>query len=151
MATVKSRSESGGEVALPGTRALRLLKVRRKDELVRKVQSGFDVALLGNLVEASGLTGERIAAMTGISKRTLRRRQASGHLTADESDRLLRASRIFEMALDLFEGNAADARRWLLASSAALGGSAPIEYASTEVGAREVEQLIGRLMHGVFA
>jgi uncharacterized protein (DUF2384 family) len=32
-----------------------------------------------------------------------------------------------------------------------LGGKTPLEYADTEPGAREVEDLLGRLEHGVFS
>jgi uncharacterized protein (DUF2384 family) len=32
----------------------------------------------------------------------------------------------------------------------ALGGAVPVDIAKTEVGAREIENIIGRLEHGVF-
>jgi uncharacterized protein (DUF2384 family) len=32
-----------------------------------------------------------------------------------------------------------------------LGGAVPLEYAETEVGAREVENLLGRIEHGVYS
>jgi uncharacterized protein (DUF2384 family) len=37
-----------------------------------------------------------------------------------------------------------------MAPQRALGGAVPLEIAKTEVGAREVEQIIGRLEQGVF-
>jgi putative toxin-antitoxin system antitoxin component (TIGR02293 family) len=49
----------------------------------------------------------------------------------------------------LFEGDANAARQWLTAPQPALGGSTPGDYAATELGAREVENLIGRLEHGI--
>ncbi|HSK74788.1 MAG TPA: antitoxin Xre/MbcA/ParS toxin-binding domain-containing protein, partial [Pyrinomonadaceae bacterium] len=66
------------------------------------------------------------------------------------SDRLLRISRIFALSIELFEGNIEDARRWLLSSQKALGNKTPFAMSKTEIGAREVENLIGRLEHGVF-
>ena len=42
------------------------------------------------------------------------------------------------------------ARRWLLTPQRALVGAIPLEIAKTEVGAREGEQIIGRLEQGVF-
>jgi uncharacterized protein (DUF2384 family) len=33
----------------------------------------------------------------------------------------------------------------------ALGGRSPLDFAQTEPGAREVENVIGRLEHGVFS
>jgi putative toxin-antitoxin system antitoxin component (TIGR02293 family) len=58
---------------------------------------------------------------------------------------------MFERAVELFEGDVAGAVRWLASAKRALGGQAPLTYSRTEVGAREVENLIGRLEHGVFS
>ena len=145
----QSTSEKTVVPAIPGTKLLGI-KVRRQSELVGKVKAGFRFEHLLQLEEQSGLTRERICQFAGIAPRTLARRQRTGQLTSEESDRLLRSARIFEMVVDLFEGDEDEARRWLLAPSKALGGVSPLEFTSTEVGAREVENLIGRLQHGVF-
>lgn len=68
----------------------------------------------------------------------------------EESDRLVRASRIFGRALSLCEGDRDAAKHWLSEPQKALGGTVPLILARTEVGALEVERLIGRLEHGVF-
>jgi putative toxin-antitoxin system antitoxin component (TIGR02293 family) len=70
-------------------------------------------------------------------------------LRPDESDRLVRAARVFSQAVGLFEGDGNAARQWLTVPQPALGGSTPWEYAATDLGAREVEGLIGRLEHGI--
>ncbi len=75
----------------------------------------------------------------------------SGRLAPDESERLLRVSMLFEKAVDLFDGDVAEATRWLRSPQRGLGGPSPLEFARTEVGAREVENLIGRLEHGVIS
>jgi len=72
-------------------------------------------------------------------------------LTPHESERLLRLALVFEKTVDLFEGNADAARDWLNTSNKALAGESPLAMVETEIGAREVEDLIGRLEHGVFA
>jgi putative toxin-antitoxin system antitoxin component (TIGR02293 family) len=56
---------------------------------------------------------------------------------------------MFGMALDLFAGELEEARRWFVAPQVALGGAAPIDYAVTDVGSRELETFIGRLEHGI--
>ena len=58
---------------------------------------------------------------------------------------------VFGRALELFEGDARVAERWLSSPKRALGGAVPYELAKTEAGVREVEGLIGRLEHGVFS
>lgn len=118
--------------------------------LVREIKSGFAFARLESFHEASGLPWGRIAHLTGIPQRTLSRRQREGRLAPDESDRLVRAVRLFQLAVDLFEGDAPAARRWLETPQRALSGAVPLDLASTGVGARCVEDLITRLEHGVF-
>jgi putative toxin-antitoxin system antitoxin component (TIGR02293 family) len=57
---------------------------------------------------------------------------------------------VFAHALRLFEGDRDAAKGWLSRPQKALGGLPPVSVARTEVGALEVERLIGRLDHGVF-
>ena len=42
------------------------------------------------------------------------------------------------------------ARKWLKEPAWALGDVAPLAYADTELGSKEVEELLGRIEHGVF-
>jgi putative toxin-antitoxin system antitoxin component (TIGR02293 family) len=66
-----------------------------------------------------------------------------------ESDCLVRADRILSLAVGLFDGDDEAARRWRTHPQQALGGSTPWDYAGTEIGAREVENLLGRLENGI--
>ncbi len=125
------------------------LRTENAAELVALVEEGFEFERVGRFQEASGLSLERIARAAGIPLRTLARRQAQGRLGRDESDRLLRVARVFDLAVDLFEGDTAGARAWLQRPQPGLGDQVPLEFAATDVGAREVEKLIARLEHGV--
>jgi putative toxin-antitoxin system antitoxin component (TIGR02293 family) len=121
------------------------------DALIRKVEQGFSFKALRTFEFRSGIAISRITPIIGIPERTLARRKASGKLTPDESERLLRISAVFEDAVDLFEGDVAAAVNWLTTPKKALGNQIPLAYSRTELGAREVEKLIGRLEHGVFS
>lgn len=118
-------------------------------ELLRKVEEGFSYRALERLQKTIDLSLKQMAEQLRIPPRTLSRRREQGKLEPDESDRLLRLSRIFAKTLGLFEGDNDAARRWLRAPQRALAGSPPMEFAKTEVGAREVEDLIGQLEHGI--
>ena len=48
-------------------------------------------------------------------------------------------------------GSAEQAQQWLKTPKKALRGKIPLENADTEIGALEVEDLPGRLEHGVFS
>ncbi len=86
-----------------------------------------------------------------VEPRTLTRRKAEGRFQPDQTDRLLRASRLFQMAVDMFEGDISADRIWAVSSKKALGGKTPLEFARTEVGAREVKNPIGHLEYGVYS
>ena len=119
-------------------------------ELLRQVEEGFPYRLLENFHEAVHLPMCEIGHLVRIPARTLHRRKKEGMLQPEESDRLLRASRVFRRALDLFEDDLGAAKRWLSTPQPALGGLEPLEMARTDLGAQEVERLIGQLEHGVF-
>jgi putative toxin-antitoxin system antitoxin component (TIGR02293 family) len=119
--------------------------------LVERVEEGLSFGELEHLRRNMNLSREEVAELVQIRPRTLDRRKREGRLHPEESDRLLRASRVFGKAIALFEGDAASARGWLFSAQRALGGAVPLEMAKTEIGAREVEDLIGRLEHGVFS
>jgi putative toxin-antitoxin system antitoxin component (TIGR02293 family) len=118
-------------------------------ELILHIKEGFPIGTLDVFVERTGFAREVVARAMQLPQRTLSRRKDEGRLHPDESDRLVRIARIFELVLQLFEDNVDMARAWLTAAQPALRGSTPLEYASTEVGSREVEALIGRLEHGI--
>ena len=120
-------------------------------DLVAKVEAGLPFRSLEALHDAAGLEWGELSDLVRIPLRTLARRRSAGRLQPEESDRLVRASRVFERAVDLFEGDAPAATRWLRTPQPGLGNRTPLDLASTDIGAREVEDLIGRLEHGVFS
>jgi putative toxin-antitoxin system antitoxin component (TIGR02293 family) len=132
---------------------LALLGLRTLDtpRLLERVAAGFSFAALEHFRRASGLSMGEVGELVQIKPRTLSRRKEEERLQPDESDRLVRAARIVGRALDLYEGDARAARQWLGATQLALGGATPLAFARTGVGAREVENLIGRLEEGVLS
>jgi putative toxin-antitoxin system antitoxin component (TIGR02293 family) len=120
-------------------------------DLIRQVGRGFSFGAMLTFESRSGLNLLEIASLIGLPPRTFARRKACGRLNSDESEKLLRLSAVFERAVDLFEGDRAGALKWLSAPKRALGNETPLEYSRTELGAREVENLLGRLEHGVFS
>ena len=142
--------EKGG----PGANAyVVLLGLRIFDslKLLRSVEEGFSFKTLERFQRNFSLSQVQLTRLVDIAPRTLTRRRQEGKLTSDESDRLLRATRLFARALELFNGDTAAARRWLTSPQTALGGAVPFDLARTEVGSREIETIIGRIEHGVFS
>ena len=126
------------------------LSASATDDLIGAVQRGLSFKALETFSSQTGFAPANIASLIQIPERTFARRKSAGRLSPDESERLLRISTIFEKAVELFEGNVGEAVEWLTKPKKALGDKVPLSYSRSELGAREVENLIGRLEHGVF-
>ena len=61
-----------------------------------------------------------------------------------------RISNLYDRAIEVL-GDQERAEAWLKKPNKALGMKTPLQYADTESGAREVENLLGRLEYGVFS
>jgi len=119
--------------------------------LMKRLEEGVSFAAFERLKRSLKVSSRELADVALITQRTLARRKRAGRLDPDESDRLVRVSRVFARSIELFEGDLESARSWLMRPVFALGGAVPFEMVKTEVGAREVENLITRLEHGVFS
>lgn len=150
-ATYSIEPAHSGEPAFLSYASLIGLRVPDALSLARKIESGFDFRTFTRLQEAIELTNKQLADLISISSRTLSRRRTERRLRPDESDRLLRLARVFDLTVSLFEGDKQAAQAWLTRPNPALGGKPPLDLSRTEVGAREVENLVFRLEHGVFA
>jgi putative toxin-antitoxin system antitoxin component (TIGR02293 family) len=129
------------------------VKPRSRDytfhDLAKEVGRGLSVAAVDRLcaVIAPTIPGFRYQI---VSKATLARRHKSAkrRLTREESDRLARLARLWAFALDVW-GSAPAARRFLSEPHPFLAGRVPRDVATeTEIGARTVEELLGRLKYG---
>jgi putative toxin-antitoxin system antitoxin component (TIGR02293 family) len=118
--------------------------------LIKALKAGLPVGELDDLRRNLDLPMDRLAPMLGISKATLHRRKNVGRLDATESDRVVRFARLLGRAAKVME-SLENGRHWLTSPQVGLGGAIPLEYAETEIGAREVEDLLGRIEYGVYS
>jgi putative toxin-antitoxin system antitoxin component (TIGR02293 family) len=118
--------------------------------MIEHVQGGLRFQELEALRDSLEVPMERLASKLGISKATLHRRKAQGRLGPAESERVVRFARLMGKAAKVLGGIEA-ARQWLNSPQFGLGGAVPLDYAGTEIGAREVENLLGRIEYGVYS
>ena len=111
------------------------------------IRECFPSRVLKELMVASGLTLKELAAALDLSPRSLQRRHRGGKLARSESDKLYRLARILAIA-NAYLGDHKRALRWLKRPNRALGGIAPVTALDTEPGARQVENLLGRIAYG---
>ncbi len=119
-------------------------------KLVEVLRAGLPVQELMELQASLRVPMEKLVPKLGISKATLHRRKATGRLDPAESDRVVRFARLMGKAVEVLESED-NARQWLNSPQVGLGGAVPLDYADTEVGAREVEDLLGRIEYGIYS
>ena len=117
-------------------------------DLIRAVKAGIDVRVFVDLARRLGIAEARLAEIAGIAPSTLTRRKRAGALSPAESEHVLRLAALLERATQVFDDDGAD---WLRTPNVALGGDTPLALADTELGAREVDDLLGRIEHGVYS
>jgi putative toxin-antitoxin system antitoxin component (TIGR02293 family) len=119
--------------------------------IIQFLKGGVPYAAVSRFQKASRLSLESISRATQISLRTLARRKIEGQLNRLESERLFRLVRLFEKAVNYHEGDAVAARAWMESPKPALGDETPLAMVESELGAREVEDLLDRLEYGVYS
>jgi putative toxin-antitoxin system antitoxin component (TIGR02293 family) len=134
-------------------------KLGGREVLGQKVTSEADLARLVHrriplraliYVKRGGFSDQEIGRFI-IPERTQRHRKAKRQpLTVEESDRVVRLTRIQALTEDVF-GDAEKANRWLRENLPILDGKPPLEVARTESGARVVEQMLAKIDWGAAA
>lgn len=118
--------------------------------LIDVVKAGLATRVFVDLAHRLGVAEATLAEVVGMSVSTLQRRKRAGELTPAEGEHVLRVAALLERGRQVF-GAEAEAADWLRHENLALGGTTPLRMADTELGAREVEDLLGRLEHGVYS
>ena len=133
---------------LGGHRALGA-DVASEADLARIVHRGIRLAVLAH-VQKAGFSKQEIEHFI-IPARTWRHRKTKREpLSIEESDRVVRLTRIQALAEDVF-GDVQRGNRWLREPLGILDGRSPLEVARTEAGARLIEQLLAKLDWGAAA
>ena len=118
-------------------------------DIVHSIMEGFPAAAVSRLVEYLNIRQNEMLKLLHITSATFSRRRKDGKLESVESDRVYRYTRLAALATDMFHGDGEAARHGLKSPAYAFKGETPLEHAQTEYGAREVENLIGRIRHGI--
>ena len=134
-----------------GTRVLGK-RIRSLIDLAELIEKGLPQAAAQRVRERLRLTETELAQGLGVSAKTLQRLagRENALLSPTQGDRLYRIARLVAMAEDVLE-NPDRAREWLREPQRGLGNRVPLALMRTEAGAREVEDLLGRIEYGVFS
>lgn len=125
--------------------------VRKPGDLAQLVRKGLPATSVRALAEKLDVGNSVLSRKLGIPQRTLSRRLSHrSRLTAAESDRTVRFARVYANAVEMI-GDEEKAVEWLRTPNRALGGERPLDQLDTDLGARAVEDILGRIAYGVYS
>jgi putative toxin-antitoxin system antitoxin component (TIGR02293 family) len=136
--------------ALGGRRVLGRT-IKNADDLAHLVRKGLPATSVTALAKKLDVANAVLSHKLGIPQRTLTRRLSrESRLTAAESDRTVRLARVYAHAVAMI-GDEEKAVEWLRTPNRALGGERPLDQLDTDLGARAVEDILGRIAYGVYS
>lgn len=121
----------------------------RLNHRIAEIRDGLPVRDLVTLAQHLAISREQLAAVLGVTTRTLQRKTgAAERLGPAASDRLARVQRIYELATHVL-GEQDKASRWLTTPSRPLGGVLPLQLLDTDIGTQRVEQELHEIKYGM--
>jgi len=139
---VRRKSAPARRVPVKKSRAAAKTSPPKKKE--KPAIAGLEFGEFEALRKQLDLSLDDLTARLGFSPSTIAQRKAAGRLTTDESGKVVCYARLLGHAMHLF-GDLNEARQWLKTPQRRLHGAVPLDYAKTDLGAREVENLLTRL------
>jgi putative toxin-antitoxin system antitoxin component (TIGR02293 family) len=119
-------------------------------EMSKRMEAGLPARVVASFAQRVA-PEDRAFQYRFVPKPTLARRIKAKRLSPEESDKIVRVARVWAMAVEVW-GSEARAREFLFWPHPMLDGAAPLDAVfATEVGAREVESILGRLQYGTAA
>jgi putative toxin-antitoxin system antitoxin component (TIGR02293 family) len=124
-------------------------KITSLTALIQEIKTGLPVRAFEDLSRQIGVPQSRLTKIVNIEPRTLTRRKIEGRFKPTESERVLRLVQLYKRAVEVL-GDPETAKTWFSSPVKGLGYKTPLDFADTEPGAHEVENLLGRIEDGVF-
>lgn len=134
--------------ALGGKDTLRV-NVAKDMDMDKLIRDGIPFEAYDYFKDKIKMTHHELCTFIGM-KGYRKIKHGNGRLSPISSDRLYRLARVYALAAKVFEDED-KGREWLKRPQYGLGERIPLETASTELGAKEVENLLGRIEYSVLA
>lgn len=133
-----------------GGRAALGTEVRSEADLAHVISKRISLRSFEHVLRHKTFSKDELYLIVIAARTFSHRKQKRERLTVDESDRLVRITRIQALAEDVL-GDPEKAKRWLREPLGELGGSSPLDFARTESGARVVERILAAIDWGAAA
>lgn len=133
-----------------GGLAVLKVEVNRDYDLEKLVARGLPYQTVDKLVERI-YPQDKTKRQQIIPSSTYYRRRKAGYLTAEESSKVERIARVYVMMLEIWDGEEDSARCFMQTKHHLLDNRSPFEASLSELGARQVEDILRRIEFGIFS
>jgi putative toxin-antitoxin system antitoxin component (TIGR02293 family) len=149
----KSRAPQVSVGSEPGGTPAKIPLAFRGDtaEIIRTMRSGILATVVPDMAARFGLNQDGFVRMLGLPVSTPKSRLTENDdLSSSERDRLYRAEKVWQRALEVL-GDEDAVRHWVVRANRSLGGEAPLSLLDTEPGYELVLDALGRIEYGIVA
>jgi putative toxin-antitoxin system antitoxin component (TIGR02293 family) len=117
---------------------------------IKIVKEGIPKKALELLKDKARLDYNQLARVLDVSRQTLTNKKANGKFNQEVSNKILALADIYSYGYDVFQ-DTERFNRWIFSENSALGGRVPFEILTTYYGRLSVNNIIGRIEHGVYS
>jgi putative toxin-antitoxin system antitoxin component (TIGR02293 family) len=134
-----------------GGKKLLKREIHSVTDLRELIHAGLPTHCFIQMLKIFSLPQEEAARALGIPMRTMTRRfSQQARLTPIESEKAIRLARAFARAEEVFDNDQDKVTQWFRRPNRALGGEAPLAVMDSDLGAVQVEEILGRIQEGIF-
>jgi putative toxin-antitoxin system antitoxin component (TIGR02293 family) len=123
--------------------------INQRTDLIGIVRAGIETKYLKEIQEYTSLSDNEIGEVLPISQRQLVRYASDHRLNKEITSHLLQIIELYQKGYKLF--GKVKFNLWLRTQNKVLGNIRPLEMMDTSIGIEMIEDVIGRIEHGVYS
>ncbi len=123
--------------------------ILKRTDIITIARKGIEKKKLSDIKKFTSLTDRELASVLPISERQLVRYEPTHILNKTITAHLIQIIELFHKGIKLFGND--KFQMWLRTPNKVLGKNKPLELLDTSLGIEMVEDIIGRIEHGVYS
>ncbi len=128
---------------------LKFEPINQRTDLIDIARKGIQTKYIEQIQKLTSLTDKELSSILPISQRQLFRYPANHYLNKEITSHLIQLVELFEKGFNLFGEE--KFKIWIRTSNKVLNNNKPIDIMDTSIGIEMIEDVIGRIEHGVYS
>lgn len=123
--------------------------INQRTDLINIARTGIQTKYIIDIKEFTSLTDKELSSILPISQRQLVRYSDSHTLNKEITSHLIQLIELFQKGFKLFGQE--KFKLWIRTPNKVLNHNKPVDIMDTSIGVEMVEDVIGRIEHGVYS